>query len=61
MIASDHGILNMLFEIVDREVSHRGDTSLGIVGVSLLQSRLADEGDPTLMRHFERKHHTGQA
>ena len=47
--------------MITRPPRNRGDTALRIIGVGLFQPSLADEGNLTFVRYFERETHTGQS
>ena len=42
-VTGNHGILDMLLEVVQLEVSHTGHSTLRILGVSLVQRGFADD------------------
>ena len=58
-IACDHGVVDVLFEVIDERVGHTGDTTLCTAGVGFVEGRLAAECNAILLcaSHFERKAH----
>ena len=58
-VAGNHGVFDVLFEVVYGQVGYRGDASLCKIGVGLFHSGLTDEGYRPLFRHFQGKTHTG--
>ena len=60
-VARNHGVFNVLLEVVHRKVGDRGDAALREVRVGLLHACLADEGHCAFVRHFQREAHPGYA
>ena len=58
-IACDHRVLDVFFEVVYLQISHRGDTSLCLGRVGLVQGSLANQGNFTFstVSNFECKAH----
>ena len=60
-VSGNHGVFDMLVEIVYRQVGDGGYPALCEISVCLFQAGLADEGYCSFMRHFQRKTHTGNS
>ena len=63
VIACNHGVLDVLLEVVDQEVRHRSDAALSLCRIRLFEGRLADERHLALacVRHLQRIAHSGYA
>ena len=59
-VACNHGVLDVLLEVVHSRIGDGSDTSLCKIGVCFFQTCLADKGYCPLVRHFQRKTHTGK-
>ena len=60
-VARNHGVFDVLLEVVHCQIGHRRDTSLCEIRVGLFHAGLADEGHASLVRHFQRETHSGYA
>ena len=60
-VSGNHGVFNMLIEIVYRQIGDGSDAALCEISVCFFQTGLADEGYCSFMRHFKRKAHTGNS
>ena len=58
-VTCDHGVVDVLFEIIDKHVGHTGDTALRTAGVGFFEGRLAAECNTILLgaSYFEGKTH----
>ena len=63
VVARNHRVLNVLFEVIDQQVRHRRDAALCLGRVCFLEGRLADERHLALacIGHFQRVAHAGHA
>ena len=60
-VASHHGVVYVLVEVVDEHVGHRSHTALRQVGVGLIERCFANQRHCSGLRHLECETHAGHA
>ena len=60
-VSGNHGVFNVLIEIIYRQVGDGSDSALCKISICLLQTGFTDEGHCSFMRHLQRKTHTGNS
>ena len=58
-VTRDHGVLNVLVEVVNKQVGNRRYASLGKIRICFFEAGFADEGYFSFMCHFQGKTHSG--
>ena len=63
VVARNHGVLNVLLEVIDQEVRYRSDAALSLCRIGFFEGCLADERHLALacVRHLQRIAHTSHA
>ena len=60
-VAGNHRVFDMLLEVVNGHIGHRGDASLCKIGVGLFETGFADERHFAFVGHFQGKTHSRNA
>ncbi len=58
-VARHHRVVDVLVEVVDLKIGHRGHTALGQGRIGLVEGGLADEGHAPVARYLQSETHAG--